>query len=165
MGCMHSLFIAWLQSYVSIFISRPYVLFSFPLFTADFVRPGRERCRVKWANETEMEVSQVCSHASHPSATRQRNLCKLFSIECPVKSSTTTSSPIWINWIIDWSNQILISYWRSYGANTNCLKYTITQGRINVSRGPGHIIGAGPLDAPPPPKLPNGILDPKFSKI
>ena len=39
------------------------------------------------------------------------------------------------------------------------------QGRINVPRGPWHIIGAGPLDPPPPPKPPNGILNPEFSKI
>jgi hypothetical protein len=38
------------------------------------------------------------------------------------------------------------------------------QGRINVPRGPWHIIAAGPL-APPPPQPPNGILDPEFSKI
>jgi hypothetical protein len=36
------------------------------------------------------------------------------------------------------------------------------QGRINVPRGPWHIIGAGPLD---PPQPSNGILDPEFSNI
>ena len=38
-----------------------------------------------------------------------------------------------------------------------------TQGRINVPRGPWHIISAGPLDPPPPPPPSNGILDTEFS--
>jgi hypothetical protein len=36
------------------------------------------------------------------------------------------------------------------------------QGRINVPRGPWHIISAGPLDPLTPP---NGILDSEMSKI
>ena len=38
------------------------------------------------------------------------------------------------------------------------------QGRINVPRGPWHIIRAAPLTYPPPPQPPNGILDTEFSK-
>jgi hypothetical protein len=37
----------------------------------------------------------------------------------------------------------------------------LIQGRINVPRGPWHIIGAGPLDLTYP-QPPNGILNPEF---
>jgi hypothetical protein len=36
---------------------------------------------------------------------------------------------------------------------------------IVIMLGPWHIIGAGPLDPPPPTQPLNGILDPEFSKI
>ena len=48
--------------------------------------------------------------------------------------------------------------------NVICIIITFNQGRINVPRGPWHIINAGPLDPPPPPPS-NGVLDTEFSKI
>jgi hypothetical protein len=45
--------------------------------------------------------------------------------------------------------------------NIDIFYITFNQGRINVSRGPWHIISAGPLDPLPS----NGILDTKVNKI
>jgi hypothetical protein len=61
---------------------------------------------------------------------------------------------VWLHYIL-WQRSIILAIRRM-------IVVICWQGRINVQRGPWHIIGRG---APWPPQLPNGILDTEFSKI